>query len=191
MSRVAQGDRAALGELVGRHRDDVLRLAYRVLGRWDLAEDVAQDAFVRVQRAARRYRPTAAFTTWLHRIVVNLCLDTMRRRRPAPVAAPADTGECDPIESAELGEVVRRAVGALPERQRVALVLRRYHGLTNQQVAEVTGWSESAVESLMVRAFSALREELSEMLGEDRREPPVSAFKLREEDSCRMPPTQS
>jgi len=75
MTRLAAGDMATLGNIARRHQDKVLSLSYRVLGDWHRAEDVAQETFLRVHRAAKNYKPTAKFTTWLYRIVVNLCLD--------------------------------------------------------------------------------------------------------------------
>lgn len=170
---IAAGDSSALGCLARRHQQRMLALAYRVLGRWDLAEDVVQEAFLRVWRAAAQYRPQARLTTWLHRIVINLCLDARRRaaRSPAPLVDPAAGGtspsHVSTMESRELGDRVRRAVEALPERQKMAVILHRYDGLSHREVAEATGWSESAVESLLVRAYASLRVSLAD-LEEDR-----------------------
>lgn len=168
MAEVARGDTGALGVLVRRHQQAALGLARRLLGRQDAAEDVAQEAFLHVYRAARRYRPDARFTTWLYRIVVNLCHDARRRAGRAPAqlieeAAPAQDPAADPLEADERAERVRRAVGALPERQRTAVILHRYHGLSHREVAQATGWSESAVESLLVRAYATLRRELADL----------------------------
>jgi RNA polymerase sigma-70 factor (ECF subfamily) len=169
---VAQGSMPALAELVRRHQDKVLSLAYRMLGRWDQAEDVAQEAFLRVYHAAGKYTPRAAFTTWLYRIVVNLSLDARRRSRKAPAPLPeesalkADPGDCDPLEAREQAERIRRAVADLPERQRTALILYRYHDLSRRQIAEVTGWTDSAVESLLVRAYANLRTAITEFAEE-------------------------
>ena len=168
MARVGRGDMAALGELVRRHQHSVVAFAVRLLGRRDLAEDVAQEAFLHVHRAARRYRPEAQFTTWLYRIVLNLCRDAQRRasRAPEPLtegAAPPLDPAPDPIEARERAERVRRALAALPERQRVAVTLHRYQGLSHREIADATGWSESAVESLIVRAYATLRKELADL----------------------------
>lgn len=176
MTAVAGGRMAAMGELVHRHQASVMAVAYRFVDRWDLAEDVAQDVFVRIHRAAADYRPEAKFTTWLYRIVVNLCLDVKRRetRRPVsmaemPADPPADAPP-DPIEARETAGRVRQAVGDLPDRQRTAVVLHRYDGLSHREIAEVTGWSESAVESLLVRGYAGLRDALADMNEIDRRE---------------------
>jgi len=169
MARLASGDTRALGQLAERHQARVLELAFRTLGHWDLAEDVAQETFLRVYRAAKHYRPQAKFTTWLYRIVVNLCLDEQRRRAKAaapldsvaPEGLPATNG--DPTERKEVAELVRAAVQGLPERQRVAIVLYRYEGLNHAQISEATGWSQSAVESLLVRAYANLRSRLAKV----------------------------
>ena len=159
------GDMGALGELVRRHQQRALRLAYRILGDWHAAEDVAQEAFMRVARGARDYRPQGKFTTWLHRIVVNLCLDDQRRSARRPVAVEDPEGpqgrDAPGPERKEASQLVRRAVFALPERQKVVVLLSRYEGMRHSEIAEVTGWSVSAVESLLVRAYANLREALA------------------------------
>ncbi len=168
MSRLAEGDMGALGDLVRRHQQAVAAFAFRMLGRRDAADDVVQEAFLHVHRAARRYQPNAKFTTWLYSIVVNLCRDAGRRTRRAPAqlseeAAPGSAPPADPIETQERAERVRSAVGALPDRQRTAVLLHRYQGLSHREVAQATGWSESAVESLIVRAYATLRLELADL----------------------------
>lgn len=168
MAAIGAGDMNALGELVDRHQRGILLFAYRTLGRWDLAEDVAQDVFLRVHRSAARYKPTAKVTTWLYRIAVNLCLDVLRRSKRQPVrladdiSLAAPSGQ-DPIEARERIDTVRRAVADLPDRQRMAINLHRYEGMSHKDIAESTGWSQSAVESLLVRAYSNLRQSLSEL----------------------------
>lgn len=169
MARLAKGEVSPIGDLAHRHQARVLELAFRTLGHWDLAEDVAQETFLRVYRAAKTYQPQARFTTWLYRIVVNLCLDEQRRRaRTAlPLEAVAPEGlpasQANPAEKKELAELVRAAVQELPNRQRLALVLHRYDGLSHTEISEITGWSESAVESLLVRAYANLREKLAKL----------------------------
>jgi RNA polymerase sigma-70 factor (ECF subfamily) len=169
MLKLGRQDMSALGELVQRHQERVLEVAFRTLGKWDLAEDVAQEAFLRVHRAAGNYQPKARFTTWLYRIVVNLCLDEKRRRARNGTSLENITVEAqtesnsDVAEKKEIAQLVRNAVNGLPERQRIALVLHRYEGLSHGQIAEVTGWTGSAVESLLVRAYANLREKLSKM----------------------------
>ena len=168
MARLAAGDRTALGTLVRRHQRRVLELAYRTTGDHALAEDIGQEAFLRVWRSAKRYRPTAQFTTWLYRIVVNLCLDAFKRRKAVTGDVPdtADNGaarEATAIDERERASAVQHAVAGLPDRQRVAVALHRFSGLTVRATAEATGWSESAVESLLVRAYAALRQSLKQL----------------------------
>jgi len=169
MARLAAGDTAALGELAERHQDRILSLSYRVLRDWDKAEDVAQEAFLRVYRSARHYQPKALFTTWLYRIVANLCLDEQRRaaRTTAPLEEVAPEATAAPQENTaekkEIAELVKAAIDSLPDRQRMAVILHRYDGLTHEQICEVTGWTASATESLLVRAYANLREKLGKM----------------------------
>jgi RNA polymerase sigma-70 factor, ECF subfamily len=163
MRRISSGDMGALAVMVGRHQDRVRRTAYRVLGRWDAADDVAQEVFLRLYKSAPRYIPLAAFGTWLHRIVVNLCLDALKRRRAQPLGERDWADEAagvDALEQRERVAAVQRELAQLPERQRVAVVLHRFEGLEHRDIAAVTGWSESAVESLLVRAYARLRERL-------------------------------
>jgi RNA polymerase sigma-70 factor, ECF subfamily len=164
MASVARGDMSALATLVRRHQQRVRALAYRLSGRWDVADDIAQEVFLRVLRSAQSYRPTAAFGTWLHRIVVNLCLDRGRRPRLAELAVAPQAGSgaqaLEVLVRQERQQAIQREVSALPERQRVALVLHRFEGLSHAEIAAATGWSESTVESLLVRAYARLRQRL-------------------------------
>lgn len=166
MARLCRGDQAALGDLSLRHQSRVLSLAYRMLGDWHLAEDVAQETFLRLHQAACSYRPEARFTTWLYRIVYNLSIDQQRKRTHAPVSLDAAQGELQAesntrsVEREELAAIVQRAISQLPERQHRVILLHRYEGLSHTDIARVTGWSQSAVESLLVRAYANLREEL-------------------------------
>ena len=169
MTRLAAGDMVALGDLARRHQDKVLSLSYRVLGDWHRSEDVAQETFLRVYRAAKRYKPQAKFTTWLYRIVVNLCLDERRKQsKTAATLEDADPAvlaesESNAAERKEVVELVKTAVAELPERQRMVVILHRYDGLSHSEISEVTGWTQSAVESLLVRAYANLREKLGKM----------------------------
>lgn len=160
MAKLAAGDTAALARLVRRHQDRVRVVAYRHTHRWDAADDIAQETFLRVWRAANRYQPSASFTTWLYRVVVNLCLDWSRKPRLASI--PDGVRAKAQHDGAETSARVQAAVAALPERQRMAIVLHRFEGMSHQQIAEVTGWSASAVESLVVRAYASLRQTLQD-----------------------------
>jgi RNA polymerase sigma-70 factor (ECF subfamily) len=167
MARLGRGDLAALGILAERYQQRILSLSYRLLGDWHKAEDVSQETFLRLRQAAAQYEPQAKFTTWLYRIVHNLSLDQQRKTANDPVSLevlPAEaeqTAPDSPVERRELAEAVQKAVGELPDRQRRALILHRYEGLSHEEIAEVTGWSPSAVESLLVRAYESLRKKLA------------------------------
>lgn len=162
MARVAAGDRDAFAALIERHREYVHKLAYRFVGRWDVADDLTQDTFLRVYRAAATYEPTAAFSTWLYRLVLNLCRDwrkgqSYRQHAPLSDGLPGADGAADAVERQELAEAVRRAVEALPDHQREALILHRFAGLSHREIAAVMEKSESAVESYITRGYASLR----------------------------------
>lgn len=165
MSRIAQGDRNALGELMRAHQARVFQTACRFAGSADVAEDIVQEAFLRVFRSAAGYRPQAAFTTWLYRLVVNLCWDHRRRaarERRRRSAFPTELMAAAPVdhERSERAEQVRAAILALPDRQRLVVILHRFDGLSHGEIREITGWSMGAIESCLVRAYAALRARL-------------------------------
>jgi len=168
MRALAAGDMNALATLAHRHQQAIRAIAYRMTGRWDLADDLTQETFLRLHRSASSYQPTAAFRTFVHRIVVNLALDKARGPRvaglPDDMVAPDAAGADTPLAHQEKLAAIRDAVAALPERQRMAVILHRFERLNHQQIAEVTGWSASAVESLLVRAYQELRQRLKEWL---------------------------
>lgn len=171
MARVAKGDEAAYRILSRRHVPAMLGLARRILGNAADAEDVAQEAMLRVWTHAPRWQPLAAFRTWLTRIVVNLCLDRKLRAawvdldQAGEIADPApDAGEA--VEQSERDGMVQDAIGQLPARQRTAIVLTYGDGMSNAEVAEVMGTTVSAVETLLVRAKQNLRR----VLGDDAEE---------------------
>jgi RNA polymerase sigma-70 factor, ECF subfamily len=172
MARIARGDEAAFRVLAGRHLPAMLGLARRILGNAADAEDVAQEAMLRVWTHAPRWQPLAAFRTWLTRVTVNLCLD--RKRRAPWVALEAAGDIVDPAlgasEKAERDERERQvaaAIGELPARQRAAIVLTYGDGMSNAQVAEVLGTSVSAVETLLVRGKQNLRRALDKLIDKD------------------------
>lgn len=162
MARTAQGDARAFRTLAQRHSGRALGLALRILGNGAAAEEIVQDAFLRVWTHAPRWRPEAAFRTWLYRIVVNLCLNAKRRAPDLPldmaddIADPALAADAK-LEAAERDRRLAAAVDALPERQRAAIVLTYQEGLSNAEVAAVLDASVSGVETLLVRAKRALR----------------------------------
>lgn len=169
MIRAGRGDPAAIQALVARKLPRVLALATRMLGDAAEAEDVAQEAMLRVWRQAPRWRPGAArFDTWLHRVALNLCYDRLRRRRETPMAEPPERPDPGPapdagLAAADLGAQVDRALAALPERQREAIVLCHYQELSNIDASAVLGISVEALESLLSRGRRALRAALADL----------------------------
>jgi RNA polymerase sigma-70 factor (ECF subfamily) len=170
MEAAGRGDLAAFERLVLRHQEWVWRVAYRLVGCRQTAEDVAQEAFLRVFRAAERYRPTAALRTYLHRIVVRLCLDQLRKGRPvaSEELLPADDGPSADQRAldAEQARAVQKAVGRLPPKQRAAVVLRYYEGLSGRDIATAMDTSVKAVERLLARARKALEARLGDFFRE-------------------------
>jgi len=169
MALVAQGDERAFRLLAARHTASSLRLAGRLTGSAADAEDIVQEALLRVWRAAGRWQPTAAFRTWLYRIVANLCID--RSRRPVFAALETVGDPADPapgpgmrLDSARTAGRVAAAIAVLPERQRIALVLTYYEGMTNDETARILGTSAGGVESLLVRARRRLKRNLAGLL---------------------------
>jgi RNA polymerase sigma-70 factor (ECF subfamily) len=167
MARAAQGDERAFRELARRHAGSALRLARRILGSEALAEEIVQDAFLRVWTNAPRWRPEAAFRTWLYRVVINLCLNAKRRPADLPLAAAGDPPDPaqDPgaaLEQRERDAQLAAAIDRLPARQRAAIVLTYQEGLGNAEAAAVLGMSISGIETLLVRARRSLREAFGE-----------------------------
>lgn len=167
VARTADGDEAAYRTLVERHTQRSLRLAQRISGNLSDAEELVQEAFLRLWTKADTWQPgRGKFTTWFFRILVNLCLD--RKRRPEMLSLETAGDPVDPRRSAldkvyadEVGRTVGRAVAELPERQRAALVLCYYEELSNLEAAEALSISVSALEALLVRARRALRTKLA------------------------------
>jgi RNA polymerase sigma-70 factor (ECF subfamily) len=166
LALVGAGDRQAYHVLVERHGRRVLAMARRMTGNLAEAEDVAQDAFLRVWQHAADWRDKGAkFTTWLYRVVMNLCLDRRRRAPMARLEAAGDPADERPNAEAAVAawqrdRVVADALATLPDRQRAALVLSYYEGLSNAAAAVVLAISVTALESLLVRARRSLRAEL-------------------------------
>ena len=169
MSGLAQGQLSALDCLIDRYQQRVFALAYRVLGDWHSAEDVAQETFIRLYNAAPRYRPDAKLITFLYPIVLNLCRDIQRKvghitqsEMPLESISDSDSPESTAIKN-ENANTVAQAVYALPQRQKTALLLHRFDGLSYSEVARIMNISQSAAESLLVRAYASLRQSLAKI----------------------------
>lgn len=173
MQRVARGDHAAFRLLTDKYLRHAVTMAYRVLFDRTEAEDVAQEAFLRVWQHAGRWRPDggASFRTWLNRVVINLSIDRRRKPRMAVLddqPEPIDEDGATPYEARlaqETGDRVAAALQKLPERQRAAILLCFWEGEGNIAAAEALGVSIGALESLLVRAKRALRDDLGPVLG--------------------------
>lgn len=178
MTQIADGDHGAFAALVERYQQMVFALAYRHLGSRADAEDMAQETFVRLYQAAPRYRQAAPLRAYLLTITSRLCLNRSARaprRREQGVDGSAleqfatvDAGPEQELLGRERALAVQRAVLALPDDQRLALLLFRFEGLSCEAVAEAMGKSVAAVTSLLWRARERLGHELEEFIGDDK-----------------------
>lgn len=183
MERVKAGDSEAFNQLMLRHEKTVVNLVYKFTGDREVAEDLAQEVFLRIYRAAGRFEARAKFFTYLYKVTLNLCRNARAkasRRKTTSLDAPRKSnghGEMpakeleDPlgsaeelVERAELSEVVREAVMQLPEEQRVVVVLQRFQHLSYEEIAEVLGLSIPAVKSRLHRAKLNLKKALTPYL---------------------------
>jgi RNA polymerase sigma-70 factor (ECF subfamily) len=178
MLRVRDGDSASFALLLERHRGPVIHFLYRMIQNQAVAEELAQEVFLRVYRSRTSYEPTAKFTTWLFRIATHLALNQIRDRRhdrslESLDAEPRDgivrqlpdresTVEQRLIREARLREV-REAIEMLPVKQRAAVLMHKYQEMEYTQIAVVLSCSESAVKSLLFRAYETLRSRLAHM----------------------------
>jgi len=177
MLRLKAGDAAAFARLVERYRGPLVRFLYRMVGDAATAEELAQEVFVRVYGARRRYRPWAKFSTWLFKIATNLALNSLRDsrlERRLQAASEEEVASClaDPalnmeqqLLEQERRAAIRQAVESLPEKQRLAVLLHKYQELDYGEIAAILGCSESALKSLLFRAYEALRAKLRPLLG--------------------------
>ncbi|OZI26416.1 RNA polymerase sigma-70 factor [Bordetella genomosp. 9] len=167
LARVGRNDPSAVRQLVALKLPRLLALATRMLGDRMEAEDVAQEAFVRIWKQAPRWKEgDARFDTWLHRVALNLCYDRLRGRHEEasdqlPEGADPGPGPDAVVETGERDRRVQAALAGLPTRQREALVLTYYQDLSNVEAAAVMEITVEALESLLVRARRALRETLA------------------------------
>ncbi|GAA5144477.1 MAG: sigma-70 family RNA polymerase sigma factor [Verrucomicrobiota bacterium] len=182
MLRVKEGDIQAFERLVEMHQSMVIGTACRMLGSMEDAHDIAQQVFLRVWKSAPRYEATAKFTTWLFTILRNLVFNETRRRsrrKEIPLEqeddghAPQQFADhtapaADQItQQEELEQALDKAIAALPEKQRLAVVLRRHEELPYEQICEILKMSLPAVKSLLFRARAELRKHLAAYLGEE------------------------
>ena len=178
MLRVAEGDESAFNCLVGKYHRPMIHFLFRMVRNQSIAEELAQEVFLRVYRSRTSYRAEAKFTTWLYRIATNLAVnharDTKQERGAKAVyldAPDAETGTTpevaddepsieDRLLQDERMKAIQQHVMALPERQRMAVLMHKYQGMDYRQIGEVLKLSESATKSLLFRAYQTLREKL-------------------------------
>ena len=183
MLRVRDGDAEAFRELFEKHQRAIVNFAYHFVANRQRAEEIAQDVFLQIYRAAERYEPHAKFTTWLYRIATNACLNEVRRPEhrhpkrplehrtdderqraeiayPDPAAIPGDSA----LAGRQLEAKIREVLAELPPNQRAALLMSRVDGMSYLEVAETLETSESAVKSLVFRATATMRKALAEYL---------------------------
>src|SRR5882724_11117289 len=178
MLRVGEGDDTSFALLLERHRGPVVHFLYRMVLNQAVSEELAQEVFLRVYRSRETYEPTAKFTTWLYRIATHLALNWLRDEKnergqqrldesseDAPAREVADRSPS--VEQKLLHQVkvdaVRQAVAALPDKQRAAVLMHKYDEMEYSQIAGVLNCSESAVKSLLFRAYESLRARLAHM----------------------------
>ncbi len=162
MLRTGQGDRAAFRRLMARHAAKMLALARRMVPNHADAEEIVQEAMIRVWVNAPRWRADAAFRTWLYRVTVNLCLNRRRQKPFVPLDDASEVPDPSPSAADELAKrqterLVANLIAGLPDRQRAAIVLTYYEGLSNAETASVLDTTVSSVEALLVRAKRMLR----------------------------------
>jgi len=176
VARSVSGDTDSFNQLVLRWQRPIYALAYRTLGREEDARDVCQDTFLRAYRALPGFKGEAKFSSWLYRIALNLCRDWMRKQRRTPTVEMPEgvdliemASEQGPVESIEtlvnrreMSRVVEDAMARLPEEQRTAIVLKEYHGLTFQEIADLQGCPLSTVKTRLYQGLSVLRRQLEQ-----------------------------
>lgn len=174
VSRSMGGDTDSFNQLILRWERPIYALAYRVIGREEDARDVCQDTFLRAYRALPGFKGQAKFSSWLYRIALNLCRDWIRRQRRAPVLQmpegvdplelASERGPAESIETLvarrELSAVVEEAMALLPEEQRTAIILKEYHGMTFQEIADLQGCPLSTVKTRLYQGLTVLRRHL-------------------------------
>jgi RNA polymerase sigma-70 factor (ECF subfamily) len=179
MLRVREGDSASFSLLLERHRGPVIHFLYRMVQNQAVAEELAQEVFFRVYRSRASYEPTARFTTWLFRIATHLALNWIRDERhengnesieheTATEGIARQFSDCAPtveqvmVRQAKLAEV-RTAIESLPSKQKAAVLMHKYQEMDYAQIAAILNCSESAVKSLLFRAYETLRSRLAHM----------------------------
>lgn len=186
MLRVRDGDDEAFRELFLKHSEALLNLAFRFVGSRARAEEIVQEGFLRIYRASSRYEPRARFRTYASRVIINLCLNELRRveqrvmvdpeangngngsessnNAPREFADPVTLGGDGSVAARDIHRRVEKAIARLPRTQKTALLLTRFDGYSYRQVAEVLETTNDAVKALVARATRTLRSELGDLI---------------------------
>jgi RNA polymerase sigma-70 factor, ECF subfamily len=171
LALVQDGSHPAFAEVVKRHTERFYRLAFRYLQNKEAAEDAVQDAFLKLWEDPGKWQPdkNTKFTTWFYKVVVNLCLDWQKRKRPVelneemPLIDDRETADQAMLRNEEQ-RALEKEIAALPERQRTALNLCFGEGLSNQDAADAMGLNLKALQSLIMRAKTTLKERMKNYL---------------------------
>ncbi len=185
MLDVKAGDEASFELLLQKYRTPLVNFLYRMVRDPATAEDLAQEVFLRVYRGRQKYVPNAKFTTWLYHIATNLALNALRDARyrqmeisldqtsessgdvPVVIALPdRRVGVEQELMARDRAALIRRAINGLPEKQRVAVLLHKYHELDYAEIARILDCSPSALKSLLFRAYETLRVQLAPLMGQ-------------------------
>lgn len=168
MTRIATGDKAAFSHMVNAHMTDIYRFAYSILGDPSRAEDITQEACLKLWTRAGQWNPSGKVRSWLFRITHNLCMDDLRSRKPTLpidkftfILSDPQPDQAKVYASNQVSKVVHDALLSLPERQRTALMLVHYSGYTNIESAQIMDLSVDAIESLLARGRRKMKELLS------------------------------
>jgi RNA polymerase sigma-70 factor (ECF subfamily) len=167
MLDVKAGDDASFDLLLQKYRRPLVNFLYRMVRDTATAEDLAQEVFLRVYRARKQYSPSAKFTTWLFRIATNLALNSVRdnRHRQKDVSIDAASSPDEDAAPMQLpAPEMRKAISELPEKQRVAVLLHKYEEMDYAEIARILECSESALKSLLFRAYETLRVQLAPLV---------------------------
>jgi RNA polymerase sigma-70 factor (ECF subfamily) len=182
MLDVKAGDEASFDLLLQKYRSPLVNFLFRMVRDRATAEDLAQEVFLRVYRARAQYSPSAKFTTWLFRIATNLALNSVRdnrhRQMDVSIDVPADEDEApmqlpsrdmridEHMVERDRSEFIRKTIAALPEKQRVAVLLHKYEEMDYADIAKILDCSESALKSLLFRAYETLRVQLAPLVSQ-------------------------
>ena len=177
------GDKSTFCQLVEKYQDSVINTCYRFLRNKEEAEEVAQEVFLKVYLSANSYQPKAKFSTWLFKIVVNLCLNKLRDKKKYSslkidnpfyknqmendIPALTESQPNKSYESKELKRIIKHAIDSLPENQRVAIMLNKYEGFSYQEMAKILDCSVSSIESRLFRAKESLKKKLEPYIKKD------------------------